>query len=187
MPVLFLSGGKDSCGVAASLYIQGLKFTAYTYDNGFISKQAWKNIKNVIDVTSSDHFIFKKEVLWYESFIDSDLKNMGMCEVCTCFQADYYYAGYHIANLFDGIVITGSDGKDDHIYPENIKRVTEFALKNGLSLGEMTKPDVKIIPYWVHNKQHLPTVMSNIKKLFQWESNEAGSTSTCTCCGLAKG
>ena len=179
MPILFLSGGKDSCGVAAALFLAGEQFLAYTYDNGFLSPQARKNIENVVRVTGCDHVTFFKRAAWYDSYVfDHKARKIDVCGMCTCFQSDYYAFGYALAHERGGVVITGSDGKDDGLYARYIQAAQEFATRNKLSLGTMQPPKVRKINYWVDHKQNLPEVLRGIEKLFSWESNIPGDTST---------
>ena len=55
-----LSGGKDS---TYALYvcdkIYNLKCLCITFDNGFLSDYARKNIKNAINATRADHIYFR--------------------------------------------------------------------------------------------------------------------------------
>jgi len=58
--VVCYSGGKDST-YALKLAVEkyGLNVLAFTLDNGYIAKAAWKNINKVINNLGVDHWVFK--------------------------------------------------------------------------------------------------------------------------------
>lgn len=61
---LFLySGGKDSTYALYRLAEMGLRILAFTFDNGFISKNAIKNIKAVVNKLNVDHVTYKYEAM----------------------------------------------------------------------------------------------------------------------------
>jgi len=66
--IVCYSGGKDST-YTLQLAIQkyGLKVLAFTLDNGFISKAAWKNIGQVVDSLGVDHWVFKPNAKHYNA------------------------------------------------------------------------------------------------------------------------
>ncbi|AJQ96548.1 hypothetical protein [Gynuella sunshinyii] len=58
--IVCYSGGKDSTytlQLAVEKY--GLKVLAFTLDNGFISRVAFKNINKVVDALNVDHWVFR--------------------------------------------------------------------------------------------------------------------------------
>lgn len=54
------SGGKDSTYLVYELKkTYGLKILAFTFDNGFISENTFRNIRKVLEILDVDHIIFK--------------------------------------------------------------------------------------------------------------------------------
>lgn len=79
-----LSGGKDS---TYALYlcskVYKLKCLCYTFNNGFLSEYAKKNIENATNIAGADHFYFApnfdKLLKYYRLFIN---KCGNLCPVC---------------------------------------------------------------------------------------------------------
>ncbi len=60
--ILAYSGGKDSTYTLYLLkHVFGLKTLAITFDNGFISEQAFKNIRTVVENLGIDSVVFKPD------------------------------------------------------------------------------------------------------------------------------
>ncbi|MFL5732341.1 MAG: hypothetical protein ACJ78Q_03995 [Chloroflexia bacterium] len=54
------SGGKDSTYILARLLKEfNLRILAFTFDNGFVSKQAFRNMEKLSDTLGVDHIIYK--------------------------------------------------------------------------------------------------------------------------------
>ena len=54
------SGGKDSTYILARLIKEfNLRILAFTFDNGFVSKQAFRNMEKLSDSLGVDHIIYK--------------------------------------------------------------------------------------------------------------------------------
>src|SRR5829696_10542119 len=54
------SGGKDSTYILARLIKEfDLRVLAFTFDNGFVSKQAFRNMEKLSDSLGIDHLIYK--------------------------------------------------------------------------------------------------------------------------------
>jgi hypothetical protein len=54
------SGGKDSTYILARLIKEfGVRVLAFTFDNGFVSKQAFRNMEKISDDLGVDHMIYK--------------------------------------------------------------------------------------------------------------------------------
>lgn len=54
------SGGKDSTYILARLAKEfNLRILAFTFDNGFVSKQAFRNMEKLSDILGVDHIIYK--------------------------------------------------------------------------------------------------------------------------------
>ncbi|MBN1040268.1 hypothetical protein FDA52_04965 [Clostridium botulinum] len=81
--MLLYSGGKDSSYVLYKLVEEGLNVLAFTFDNGFISNEAFKNINRITKKLGVDSVILKHENM-NKIFVE-DLKSN--CTVCTgCFK-----------------------------------------------------------------------------------------------------
>ncbi|EKD28246.1 MAG: PP-loop [uncultured bacterium] len=58
--IIAYSGGKDSTYTLIQAKEQyGLRALAFTFDNGYISDQAFSNIKNIVEKVGVDHITFK--------------------------------------------------------------------------------------------------------------------------------
>lgn len=82
--LLLYSGGKDSTYVLYKLMEMGVKVLAYTFDNGYISETAFKNINRIVKECNVDHI----------TGTVSDMKSIFLdglkeeCSVCNgCFKA----------------------------------------------------------------------------------------------------
>ena len=54
------SGGKDSTYILARLLKEfNLRILAFTFDNGFVSKQAFRNMEKLSDILGVDHIIYR--------------------------------------------------------------------------------------------------------------------------------
>lgn len=79
--MLLYSGGKDSSYVLYRLVEMGLKVLAFTFDNGFISKAAFDNIKRQTDKLGVDSIISTTEYM-DEIFIESLNSDSTVCSGC---------------------------------------------------------------------------------------------------------
>jgi hypothetical protein len=78
------SGGKDS---AYALYVAtkvyNMKTLAYTFDNGFQSEMAKENIRNAVEASGADHYLFKMDNKKLLDLYKHFFKHTGMfCPVC---------------------------------------------------------------------------------------------------------
>jgi hypothetical protein len=77
--ILCYSGGKDSTFLLHMLRRRyDLNVLAYTFDNGFISPQAFRNIAKVVDNLEVDHLLFRPrssvtKAMYREALIDNEL------------------------------------------------------------------------------------------------------------------
>ena len=79
--LLLYSGGKDSSYVLHHLVEMGLKVLAYTFDNGFISAAAFKNIKRQTSQLNVDTVITKADAM-NEIFVESLMRDSTVCSGC---------------------------------------------------------------------------------------------------------
>jgi non-ribosomal peptide synthase protein (TIGR01720 family) len=79
--LLLFSGGKDSSYVLHRLVEMGLKVLAYTFDNGFISSAAFKNIKRLTVQLNVDRVITQAEAM-NEIFVESLMADSTVCSGC---------------------------------------------------------------------------------------------------------
>ena len=79
--MLLYSGGKDSSYVLYRLVEMGLKVLAFTFDNGFISKAAFDNIRRQTSKLGVDSIIRKTERM-DEIFIESLTSDSTVCSGC---------------------------------------------------------------------------------------------------------
>jgi len=76
-----LSGGKDSTYMVSKLADLGFKVLAFTLDNGYISKDAIRNIKKVVKQLGVDH-VFGRTPAMNEIFLDSLHRHSNVCNGC---------------------------------------------------------------------------------------------------------
>ncbi len=79
--LLLYSGGKDSSYVLYKLVEMGLKVLAFTFDNGFISKAAFENIKRQTSKLGVDCVIEKTDGM-DEIFVESLNTDKTVCSGC---------------------------------------------------------------------------------------------------------
>ena len=82
--IIPLSGGKDSTFVLyLTTKVYGLHCLAVTFDNGFMSTRAKENIRSAIEVSNTDHFVYrmnkKNSLQLFQSFLK---KTGGFCNAC---------------------------------------------------------------------------------------------------------
>lgn len=80
-----ISGGKDSSYILYMLKEKyNLKILSYTYDNGFLSDYAKKNIKNLIEKTDVDHFFYKIDWKLQKKLYKKMMDKFGIpCKACS--------------------------------------------------------------------------------------------------------
>ncbi len=80
-----LSGGKDSAYVLhrlASAY--AARLLAITYDNGFLTDHAWRNIDAIAAASGIDHFVYKPDWQAFRAFYRATLQRLGdPCVACS--------------------------------------------------------------------------------------------------------
>lgn len=77
--ILCYSGGKDSTFLLHLLKTQyDLNPLAYTFDNGFISPQAFRNIANVVDQLEVDHILFRPRSSMVKTMFREALTNNSL-------------------------------------------------------------------------------------------------------------
>lgn len=79
--LLLYSGGKDSSYVLYRLVEMGLKVLAFTFDNGYISESAFKNIKSVTSKLGVERIISRNENM-KEIFVESLKTDYTVCTGC---------------------------------------------------------------------------------------------------------
>jgi hypothetical protein len=79
--LLLFSGGKDSTYVLYQLIDMGLRVLAFTFDNGYISGAAFKNIKKTTSMLKVDHIVGKLERM-NQVFVESLKSNHNVCHGC---------------------------------------------------------------------------------------------------------
>jgi hypothetical protein len=79
-----LSGGKDSTYILyLATKVYNLKVLTYTYDNGFFSSLALKNINNAVQIAEVDHiFVRPSQELLKKIYRKILLKSGEICGVC---------------------------------------------------------------------------------------------------------
>ncbi|WP_083236404.1 7-cyano-7-deazaguanine synthase [Pseudomonas sp. S3E12] len=79
--LLLYSGGKDSTYVLYQLLKMGLKVHTFTFDNGFISKQALTNISNITQKLDVEHTTLTHANM-HEVFRESLTRHSTVCKGC---------------------------------------------------------------------------------------------------------
>jgi hypothetical protein len=80
-----LSGGKDSTYVLHRLTsAYGANVLAVTFDNGFLTDYAWRNIGEICRASGVDHFVYKPDWEAYRAFYRATLQKLGdPCAACS--------------------------------------------------------------------------------------------------------
>ncbi len=80
-----LSGGKDSAYVLhrmTSAYKANV--LAITFDNGFLSDYAWRNVREIVHASGVDHFVYKPDWEAYRAFYRATLHKLAdPCVACS--------------------------------------------------------------------------------------------------------
>lgn len=80
-----MSGGKDSAYVAhrmTSTY--GANVLGITFDNGFLTDYAWRNIQEITRVTGMDHLVYRPDWEAMREFYKATLRRLGdPCFACS--------------------------------------------------------------------------------------------------------
>lgn len=79
--MLLYSGGKDSTYVLMRLVEMGYHVLAYTFDNGYLSKQAFNNIRNITNALGVD-CIIEKFPMMDQVFSESLKRYHTVCDGC---------------------------------------------------------------------------------------------------------
>jgi len=80
-----LSGGKDSAYVLHRLTsAYGANVLAITFDNGFLTDYAWRNIREIARAAAIDHFVYRPDWEAYREFYRGALRRLGdPCVACS--------------------------------------------------------------------------------------------------------
>ena len=80
-----LSGGKDSAYVFDQLRSKyGANLLAITFDNGFLTPYAWRNIQEITRTSGGDHLVYRPDWGAYREFYRATLKRLGdPCVACS--------------------------------------------------------------------------------------------------------
>ncbi len=80
-----VSGGKDSTYVLHRLTTgYGANVLSITFDNGFLTDYAWKNIRAIGRATGVDHFVYKPDWEAYSVFYRAAVRKLGdPCRACS--------------------------------------------------------------------------------------------------------
>ncbi len=79
--LLLFSGGKDSTFVLYRLIDMGLKVLAFTFDNGYISDAAFKNIRRTTSMLNVELIVGNLETM-NQVFVESLISNQNVCHGC---------------------------------------------------------------------------------------------------------
>lgn len=79
--ILLYSGGKDSTYVLYKLMEMGVRVLAYTFDNGYISETALKNISNIVKRYNIDHITGTAKNM-PKVFLDGLKEEYSVCNGC---------------------------------------------------------------------------------------------------------
>lgn len=102
--LLLFSGGKDSSYVLYRLVEEGYRVLTVTFDNGFISQQAKKNIKNIISKLHVRNIMVKHNRM--NEIFTEDLQTN--CAVCYgCFLALNSFAMKIASNYGISVIVSG--------------------------------------------------------------------------------
>ncbi len=80
-----LSGGKDSAYVLHRLTsAYGANVLSITFDNGFLTDYAWRNIGEIVRASGIDHFVYRPDWEAYREFYRATLLKLGdPCVACS--------------------------------------------------------------------------------------------------------
>ena len=134
--LVMCSGGKDS---TSALYYMKKKYDlnpiAFTFDNGFETERALKNVRNAVEALDVEWVLFKSEYM-REAFkeIIQKYNKASICQVCSMW---YIMLTHDIADRFDTpLIVAGwtdvqsiSPDEDDREYIPFTKATEDFVLK----------------------------------------------------------
>lgn len=87
--LLMLSGGKDSCSLALTLFKEKKNILLFTNDTGFLNDTAKANIEKIKTITKFDSVIVSDYVSYHKMLVDNYFQNLGLrmeldlCHHCT--------------------------------------------------------------------------------------------------------
>ena len=83
--VVGLSGGKDSAYVLHQLTSKyDANVLAITFDNGFLTDYAWRNIPEIVRAAGVDHYVYKPDWEAFRAFYRASLRKLGdPCVACS--------------------------------------------------------------------------------------------------------
>ena len=79
--LLLFSGGKDSSYVLYRLIEMGLRVLTYTFDNGYISEAAFRNIKTITAKLGVENLVIRAENM-NNVFVETLRSNHNVCQGC---------------------------------------------------------------------------------------------------------
>ncbi|MDH7513871.1 MAG: phosphoadenosine phosphosulfate reductase family protein [Clostridiales bacterium] len=162
--LLSYSGGKDSTYTLSLLKKQyGLKILVFTFDNGFLPDQTFRNIRNVVEKLGVDHIFFKPNFhILRKIFLECSKKNIfpdttlsRASTICTACMAIVKFSALRLA-LEKGIpfMIYGwSPGQipiTSSIMKNNAKMVRVMQESLARPLFAVAGDDIK--PYFLENE-----------------------------------
>jgi NH3-dependent NAD+ synthetase len=174
--VLMLSGGKDSVLALHNLIVlYDLRVLTVTYDDGFLSDVAKKNIDVVTRRFNVDNFTLKHNMRSYvDKFLESELvKTVDINTFIEVFQNIFWEKVNDISVLFGGIpVVTGNIGyfSSENSLEEQCQSSKTFIQSLGLQIPQT---DCVFISYWAEEGY---TKDFEILKELGWTSEDELST-----------
>ncbi len=80
-----LSGGKDSAYVLHQLTTKyQANVLSITFDNGFLTDYAWRNIREIVRASGVDHFVYKPDWQAFRAFYRATVRKLGdPCVACS--------------------------------------------------------------------------------------------------------
>ena len=174
--VLMLSGGKDSVLALYNLIaLYNLRVLTITYDDGFLSDVAKKNIDVVTKRFDVDNFTLKHNMKNYvDRFLESELvKTVDINTFIEVFQNIFWKRVNDISILFGGIpIVTGNIGyfSSEGLLEEQYQTSKTFIQSLGLQIPQT---DCVFISYWAEEDY---TKDFEILKELGWTSGDELST-----------
>ena len=115
--IIGLSGGKDSSYAALVLKEKGMNPLGVTFDNGLMSKSAYRNIYKTVEHLSLGHIVVKHNWNYMKNLYKHFLLNAG--EFCSVCNVGIRVALYRVAKQFKiNLLVSGRSMRTEAYCPE---------------------------------------------------------------------